>query len=692
MNKISIGGTLVIISIIFAACTGTKNVAKQPTIKKFNPVVNSNSYFKNLDLSVSPKNDFFRFVNGKWLESVEIPADQGTWGSFNELVDRNDSITLNVVKSAMKSGKYPKGTDQYKAGVLFNTFLDFDNRNKLGIQPLKPILNKINAIQNVDQLVDFLQSEEQYGGAGLFGFGPGPDLKNSSITVAWVAPGSLGLSRDYYVDENKKELLAKYEKHVARMLGFLGDNDKVATEKAARILALEKKMAVVRFTKEESRNPELSYNPMTMDELAKITPSVNWKKYFTAFGVENQKTYMVSQPKYMATLEDILKNTPLSEIKEYLTWTLIDGNAGAFSQEIDNANFDFYGKTLRGLEQQRPDEKRALGTVNGSVGFAVGKLYVDQVFPEAAKTRVKDMVVSIIEEYKSRINKLTWMSPETKVQAIGKLDALTIKVGYPDKWKEYSSLDVKSYDEGGSLFSNRRSVRAWNFQDDLSKLGDPVDKTEWGMTPQRVNAYYNPLFNEIVFPAAILQPPFFDFKADDAVVYGAIGAVIGHEISHGFDDQGARFDKEGNMTNWWTEQDLTAFQGMGKALSAHYDAYEPIPDVHVNGTFTLGENIGDLGGVNVAYSALMKHLAKNGNPGLIDGLTQEQRFFMSWGTVWRTKMRDEALKQKIATDPHSPGMVRAVAPLVLMDEFYQAFDIKMGDKMYVAPEKRVKIW
>ncbi len=691
MNKFTIGSTLAIISIIFSACTGTKNVTKMPA-KTFNPVITKNSYFKNLDLSVSPKDDFFRFVNGKWLDHAEIPADQGTWGSFNELVERNDSITLNVVKSAMKSGKYPKGTDQYKAGLLFNSFLDFKSRNKLGIKPLMPILKRINAIQNTDQLVAFLQEEEQYGGAGLFGFGPGPDLKNSSITVAWVAPGPLGLSRDYYVDEDKKDILAKYEKHIARMLQFLGDNAKTAAEKAKRILALETKMAVVRFTKEESRNPELSYNPMSLDELSKLSPLVDWKKYFTAFGVQNEKSFIVAQPKYMETVNDILKNTPLSEIKEYLTWTLIDGNASAFSQEIDNANFDFYGKDLRGLEQQRSDEKRALGTVNGSVGFAVGKLYVDQVFSEAAKTRVKNMVMSIIDEYKSRINALKWMSPTTKKQAIGKLNALTIKVGYPDKWKDYSTLKLKSYDEGGSLFSNRRSVKAWNFQDDLSKLGKPVDKTEWGMTPQRVNAYYNPLFNEIVFPAAILQPPFFDFKADDAVVYGAIGAVIGHEISHGFDDQGARFDKNGNMTNWWTEEDLKAFKGLGDALVKHYDAYEPIPGVHVNGTFTLGENIGDLGGVNVAYSALMKNLKKNGNPGLIDGLTQQQRFFMAWSTIWRTKMREKALKQRIATDPHSPGMVRAVAPIVLMDEFYDAFGIKAGDKMYVAPEKRVKIW
>jgi len=378
--------------------------------------------------------------------------------------------------------------------------------------------------------------------------------------------------------------------------------------------------------------------------------------------------------------------------KAYLRWSLLNSAAGQLSTKIGAANFDFYGKTLTGAKKQKPLEERALGVVNETVGEALGKLYVEKMFPAEAKAKAEKMIKNVIQAYQNRINNLTWMSAETKVKAVEKLNKITIKIGYPDKWKDYSTLDVKSPAEGGSYFDNMKNISNWYFKEDLGKLKKPVDKTEWGMSPQTVNAYYNPSYNEIVFPAAILQAPFYNYQADEAVNYGGIGAVIGHEISHGFDDSGARYNADGNLVDWWTAEDLKQFTALGTALADQYSALEPLPGIHVDGKFTLGENIGDLGGVNAAYDGLQLGLKASGNPGLIDGFTPEQRFFISWSTIWRSKMRDEALKNQVKTDPHSPGIYRAYVPIQNVDAFYEAFNIKLGDKMYVSPEKRVKIW
>ncbi|MNF86082.1 Neutral endopeptidase [compost metagenome] len=366
--------------------------------------------------------------------------------------------------------------------------------------------------------------------------------------------------------------------------------------------------------------------------------------------------------------------------------------ASTLSTDIENANFDFYGKTLTGALKQRPREEVALQVINGATGEALGKLYVEKLFPAEAKDKAKNMIANVMQAYRNRINALPWMSAETKTKAIEKLNKLTVKIGYPDKWKDYSALELKNVNEGGTYFDNMKNLSKWSYAENLAKLGKPVDKTEWGMSPQTVNAYFNPSYNEIVFPAAILQPPFYNYQADEAVNYGGIGAVIGHEISHGFDDSGARYNADGNLVDWWTADDLKQFTALGGELAAQYSALEPLPGIHVDGKFTLGENIGDLGGTNAAYDGLQLYLKANGNPGLIDGFTPEQRFFISWATVWRTKSRDEAIKSQVKTDPHSPGMYRAVVPIQNLDTFYQAFGIKAGDKMYVEPAKRVKIW
>jgi predicted metalloendopeptidase len=423
-----------------------------------------------------------------------------------------------------------------------------------------------------------------------------------------------------------------------------------------------------------------------------MAPIIDWKGYLTGIGITKIDTVIVTQPRYIAALQTIFSENKVEDWKAYLRWNLLRSSAGQLSTDIETANWEFYGKTLTGALKQRPRHEKALQVVNGTVGEALGKLYVEKMFPAEAKDKAYRMIRNVMRAYEIRINNLTWMSAPTKAKAIEKLNSLTIKIGYPDKWKDYSALTVQSPADGGSYFENLRNVAAWNWKKDLDKLGKPVDKTEWGMSPQTVNAYYNPSYNEIVFPAAILQPPFYNYQADEAVNYGGIGAVIGHEISHGFDDQGATFNAEGNLVDWWTADDLKKFTDLGGALADQYSALEPLPGIHVDGKFTLGENIGDLGGINAAYDGLQLYLKENKSPGLIDGYTPEQRLFISWATIWRSKMRDEALKNQVKTDPHSPGMYRAYVPLLNLDTFYNAFDIKEGDGMYVEPAKRVKIW
>lgn len=510
-----------------------------------------------------------------------------------------------------------------------------------------------------------------------------------------LAVSQLGLpDKDYYISEDKdsKEKRAKYELHVARMLEFIGESPAKAKQSAAEILAFETELSKPRFNRVESRDSRLQYNPMTVTELQKLTPAINWDSYFTGIGLAKLDTVIVTEPKYMTALQTVFSENKVAVWKEYLKWDLLNTASSKLTTDIETASFDFYSKTLRGAIKQLPREEKALQVVNRGIGEALGKLYVEKVFPAEAKTKALDMIHNVITAYQNRINNLTWMSKDTKAKAIEKLNKITIKVGYPDKWKDYSALEIKSIADGGSYFENSKNLSKWRFKKNIEKLKKPVDKTEWGMSPQTVNAYYNPSYNEIVFPAAILQPPFYNYQADEAVNYGGIGAVIGHEISHGFDDSGARYNAEGNLVDWWTPQDLEQFTKLGSELADQYSALEPLPGIHVDGKFTLGENIGDLGGINAAYDGLQLYLKAHGNPGLIDGFTPEQRFFISWATVWRTKSRDEAIKNQVKTDPHSPGMYRAYVPIQNVDAFYEAFKIKDGDKMFVSPEKRVKIW
>ncbi|MBC7606826.1 MAG: M13 family metallopeptidase [Burkholderiales bacterium] len=649
----------------------------------------------NMDKLVTPNNDFYRFVNGAWLDKTVIPADKTSWGSGEELYEKTNKNVMVILKDAAKNPKYKSNTDQGKAINLFNAVMDTVARDRQGMTPIKTSLANIDAIKNIQDLQKVMIEMEPAGGIGFVSVNIGADKMNSNNNSVSISPGKLGLpDKDYYVsdDAGSKEKREKYVLHLGKMLQFLGESAGQAKKEANNILQLEIKMAAMRLDRVERRDSKKQYNPMTVAELQKLTPAIDWNAYFTGLGFSKLNNVIVNQPKYMAALQTILAENKIDDWKAYMRWTLLNQTAGQLSNTIGNANFDFYGKTLNGTLKRRPLEERALYTVNGSIGEALGKLYVEKMFPPEAKLKAENMIRNLIVAYKARINNLSWMSPTTKLKAIEKLEKMTIKIGYPDKWKDYSGLDIKSIAEGGSYFATMRAISIWNFNKDRDKLNKPVDKTEWYMAPQEVNAYYNPPYNEIVFPAAILQPPFYDYKADDAINYGGIGAVIGHEISHGFDDSGAQYNAEGNLVNWWTEEDLKQFTALGNKLADQYSALEPFPGARVDGKFTLGENIGDLGGINAAYDGLQFYLKSNGSPGLIDGYTPEQRFFISWATIWRSKMREEALKNQLKTNPHSPSNYRGFVPLKNVDAFYKAFNIGQGDGMYLTPNERVKIW
>ena len=689
MKKCIVNGSLsiLVLSTILYSCNSTEKATQQKQ------TIGINQNF--MDKSVNPADNFNRYVNGSWLDNTEIPADRTRWGSFDELRKNTDDDVMVILKEAINDKSIDPKSDQAKAINLYKTVLDTVSRNKAGIDPLKPYLAKINTVQNADQLVALLAEMEPEMGLGFFGSYVGADAKNSNKNVVYVGTGSLGLpDRDYYVSDapDSKEKREKYLLHVTKMLQFIGDSEAVAKENAQKILALETKMSTATLDRVERRDRRKTYNPMAFTDLQKLAPTVKWESYFNAVGMGKVDSLVVSQPKYLQAIETILKDNQVADWKAYMRWTALRGSAGLLSTAIENANFEFYGKTLTGAVKQRPAEERALATVNGRLGEALGKLYVAKKFPPEAKAKAQAMIANVMQAFDNRINNLPWMTKATKENAKNKLNKFRVKIGYPDKWKDYSTLDVKAPEQGGTYFENSRMYALWSHKKNIEKMGKPVDKEEWGMSPQTVNAYFSPTNNEIVFPAAILQPPFYDYKADEAVNYGGIGAVIGHEISHGFDDSGSRYNADGNLVNWWSEDDLKQFTTLGSALADQYSALEPLPGIFVDGKFTLGENIGDLGGVNAAYDGLQIYLKTNGNPGLIDGFTPDQRFFISWATIWRSKMRDEAIKNQVKTDSHSPGMYRAYVPLQNVEAFYKVFNIQPQNGMYLAPEKRVKIW
>jgi len=684
--KINSKKFLLLSTFSFLTLVACKEEAKNDMAEKIPGIV-----LENMDTSVNPKDDFYNYVNGNWVKATTIPDEESRWGGFGVLRKSTRKDVLDIINTSKELGTYAEGTDQKKALLVFESELDTVARNQAGIAPLKPLLNAINDINNLSDM-QTVEATVMGVSTPFMGLGANPDLNDSSMNTTWVFAAGLGLQRDYYLDQDSKskEIRGQYVDHVARMFQFIDYDEAKANAAAETVLALETKLAEPRLDKVQMRDIRNFNNPSSISQLSEMTPAINWEKFITDLGVtKTLDTVLVMQPKYMAALNEFLTTTPIEDIKTIITWSTLNQAAGFLTTEIEKANWEFYNKTLRGSKIQRPAEERALGTVNGTVGEAIGKLYVEAKFPPEAKAKAEKMIANVITAFQNRIKVLDWMSEDTKKAAIEKLDKFTVKIAYPDEWEDYSTLMVE---EGNSYAENMMAVGKWNLEKNLSEINEPVDKTEWGMPPQTVNAYFNPLNNEIVFPAAILQPPFYNYTADEAVNYGGIGAVIGHEISHAFDDSGARFDGDGNVNNWWTPEDLTEFTKRGDALAEQYSAIEVLDSVNINGKFTLGENIGDLGGVLGAYDGLQLFFEENGRPEDIDGFTAEQRFFMSWATVWRTLTREDALRTQIKTDPHSPGIYRAVQPLKNIDAFYEAFDIKEGDKMFLAPEERVRIW
>ena len=650
---------------------------------------------KYMDTTMSPSEDFYTYVNGKWMETAEIPADRGRWGSFDELGKKADSMALDVLESALNGAvgvTYSPATDQGKAVALYQTIIDVKSRNAQGLSPIKKYLTEIADIKDKKQLSAYTIKYMPFGENTFVGFYVGADAKNSNKNVMYLGGGGLGLpDRDYYLktDEKSVALQNAYKKYIADVFTAFGYGDN-ATAKANRLFEMEKQLATAKMTKVERRDPNKSYNPISLKKAKKQLNQFDLDGMLNALGVKPD-TFVIGEVKLMSEINKMVKKSSVNDLKDFMLWGTMRGAMGLLSEDLEKMSFEFYGKTLRGTPAQRPLKERALSVVNGTLGEALGKLYVEKYFPSEAKAVAKEMVDNVIAAYRVRINQLDWMSEATKKKANLKLDKLTVKIGYPDKWKDYGKLTIASYSDGGSYYENMMNASKFSVAQNMSEFGKPVDKTEWMMSPQTVNAYYNPSYNEIVFPAAILQAPFFDFRNDPAVNYGGIGAVIGHEISHGFDDAGAQFDENGNLVNWWTPEDLKAFKEKGKKLADQYSKYEALPGKFVNGEFTLGENIGDLGGVASAFDGLMMKI--NGrNIGLIDGFTQEQRFFLSWATIWRGKMRDAELAMRLVTDPHSPGYFRAIGPLQNHEGYYKAFGVKEGHKMYRSNADRVKIW
>lgn len=641
----------------------------------------------NMDTSVAPQQDFFRYVNGKWLDNTEIPADKARWGSFDELRENAEKQVLAIVQQ-LATQPHAKGSDEQKIADLYKSFLDEQLAEVLGLNPLRGELAQIDNIRSHKDLTVLWGNWQRYRIGTPVAVYVGQDQKQSDKYITGASQAGLGLpDRDYYLKDDARsvELLQKYQAFIAQLWTLAGFDN--AEQVAADIVALEKQLAAAHWSRIQNRDRNATYNKLTLAELSKLAPGFNWQAFLTAANLGDINELVVRQPTYFTAFAKLQANTPVKQWQQYLKFHLLRSNANNLNKAFVDASFDFYGKTLNGLQEQRSREKRAVSLVDNNLGFMVGKKYVEQYFKPEAKARMDQMIENLRVAFRQSIDELEWMSPVTKKQAQIKLAKFNTKIGYPDKWRDYSCLDINAIDLIGNL---RRSAEC-EYQRTIGRLGKPVDRTEWGMTPQTVNAYYSSTMNEIVFPAAILQPPFFNVEADDAVNYGAIGGVIGHEFTHGFDDQGRRSDGDGNLRDWWTEQDAAQFQQRAQLMVDQYSSFNPIDDLRLQGALGLGENIADLGGLTVSYKAYQDSL--QGKPGaVIDGFTPEQRFFMGWGQVWRIKFRDEALRQQVITGPHSPGMYRVLGTLSNMPQFYDAYNVKPGDGMYRDEKVRVKIW
>ncbi len=642
----------------------------------------------HVDPKVRPQDDLFQHVNGKWLAEAVIPADRSADGAFYQLREKAEADLRALIEETAARPESPAGSEARKVGDLFASFMDEAAVDRLGLSPIQGDLAEVDAIADKAGLIRTLGKFQNLGTDGAFGIGVDTDAKQSDRYILYLSQGGLGLpDESYYRLDQFKPQRDAYLAHIRKMFELAGRPDPSGS--AEQVVALETRLAKDHWDRVKSRDDTLTYNKKDRKALAGLTPGFDWAAWFEAADARGIEEVVVRQPSYFEGMARSIDEVPLPRWKAWLAWSVLRNHAPLLSKPFVEENFAFYGKTLTGAQELRPRWKRGVGVVEGALGEALGSLYVGKQFPPAAKARMQVLVANLIEAYRRDIQSLEWMSPETKKKAFEKLDKFTPKIGYPDKWRDYSALEIRRDDPVG----NFKRTNAFESARQLAKLGKPVDRAEWLMTPQTVNAYYNPGMNEIVFPAAILQPPFFDLAADDAVNYGGIGAVIGHEIGHGFDDQGSKYDGEGNLKDWWTELDRKEFDARAKKLIEQYDAFQPpdAPGQHVNGALTIGENIGDLGGLTIAYKAYRIALGKNEAPDL-DGLTGDQRFFIGWAQVWRGKYRPAELIRRLAVDPHSPFEYRCNGVIRNIPEFYKAFGVKEGDKLWLSPEKRVQIW
>lgn len=644
----------------------------------------------NIDSTALPCEDFYQYAIGNWQKNNPVPETEGRWGSFNILNEANN-LKLKAIIEEASAANAKKGTPQQQVGDFYIAAFDSTNADKLGITPITDLLKKIDEVKDAQSLVETMAFLKVKGSGSIFGYYVYIDAKNSSQNAFYLSQGGLGLpDRDYYfpTDDRGKNILAEYEKHIEATFKLTKESEEVAKANAKTIVSLESDLAKVSMTKVERRDPIATYNKMTVDELQKLTPVFDWKSFFASAQINGVNELIVGQPKYFTTLNNIIKKYTIDQWKIYLRWHLLNDFSPYLSSDFEKQNFAFYSTTLRGVKEMKPRWKRALENSNNFVGEQIGKLFVEKHFPEEQKKRVLGYIHNIGEVFKERVAKLEWMSDSTKTKALDKLSKFTYKIGYPDKWKDYSSIEIVK----DNFVQNMMNVRAFEYAEMMGKLGKPVDKTEWGMTPQTINAYYNPTMNEIVFPAAILQPPFFNPDADDAVNYGGIGGVIGHEFSHGFDDQGSQFDGDGNLKNWWSDEDRKNFDHLTGKLVDQFNKFKVIDDTYVNGQLTLGENIADLAGITLSYYALLKSYEGKAEPKPIDGFTYKQRFFLGWAQVWASNVKDEEAVRLANVDPHSPTKYRVLGPLTNLVEFDEAFGCKHGNKMVVEDSLRVKIW
>jgi len=674
--------------LLMTACTSQEDSNKTASFSSPKVPLVSGIEAANIDSNIRPQDNFYRYINGNWLNNNDIPADKTAIGSFYDLRDQADKDVNAIIEELAATKNLKQGSDEQKVADIFRSYMDTEKRNSLGTKPIQPIFDAINNINNKKELAKFFGKYQAVGVGNPLGFYISVDAKKSDRYIAQIWQSGLGLpDKDYYFNDTERfvTLRAGYIAHIAKMFKLAGIAD--GTEASKTIMAIETKLAKFHWTKVQSRDSEKRYNKYAVNQLNELTNAFDWSSYLKAQSVSSATDIIINQPDFVAGFGDIFSETSLEDWKTYLKFHNLSNFASYLTADIDNENFDFYSTQLSGRKEQRPQWKRGVGIVNSNLGEVIGKVYVKRHFTPEAKNRMSELVENLRSAYGTSINDLEWMSADTKKEAQIKLAAFTPKIGYPDRWEDYSRLTINADDLVGNILRSSRL----SHDKGVEKLAEPTRKWEWHMTPQTVNAYYNPTVNEIVFPAAILQAPFFNMKADDAVNYGGIGAVIGHEMGHGFDDQGSKYDAKGNLRNWWTEQDLAEFSKRTKTLVEQYDDYHVFDDLTVNGKLTLGENIGDLSGLTIAYKAYKTSL--NGKEALIiDGLTGDQRFFMGYAQIWRAKIVEKSMRNRVATDPHSPAEFRALGSLSNMDEFYEAFDVKKGDAMYIAPEERVKIW